>query len=87
MPVAQALVQWSCSSANQLPQFKDMTPSEKMYTNIETELLAIVWGAQKVSHICVRAQSFCWDRPQTVGVNLSETTEWDKKDKNTKYIT
>jgi len=33
-------------------------------------------GSAKVSHTCVWAQSYHWDRPQTVGVNLSETTKW-----------
>ena len=37
---------------------KTLTLTEKMYANIERELLAIVWGAQ-VSDICVRAQNYC----------------------------
>ena len=48
-----------------------LTPSENMYANIERELLAIVWGAQTF-HTCIWAQSLSLDRPQTVGVNLSE---------------
>ena len=37
---------------------KTLTPSEKMYANVERELLAIVWEAQ-MFHTCVWAQRFC----------------------------
>ena len=68
MQVAQALMEWSRKGANP-------SASEKMYANIERELLTIVWGAQKF-HTDVQAQRYCPDRSQTARVNLSKTSEW-----------
>ena len=55
---------------------KALTPSEKMYANIERELLAIVWGAQKFHTYVQGRRGILWQKRQTAGVNLSETTEW-----------
>ena len=55
-----------------------LTASEKLYANyIERGLLAmcaICVGSAKASHVCVRVQSYCKDRPQTARIDLSETT-------------
>lgn len=64
MQVAQALMESSCKGASP-------SASEKMYANIQRELLTIVWGAQKF-HTGVQAQSYCPDRSQTARVNLSK---------------
>ena len=49
---------------------KTLTTCERRYANIERELLAIVWGAQKFHRHCDRRKG-----SQTAGVNLPEASK------------
>lgn len=45
IPVAEPLVQWSCKPV--AFTLKTLAASEELHVNIERELLAIVWGAER----------------------------------------